>query len=381
LQLQGDHEISTAMRQDKVGRNDPCPCGSGKKHKKCCLDNDQAPMAGAGRSAAQVSESMVASAPGLPLTPYSVMKMTEEATRSEDAKLRRLVARHMRDQWTRAKVAQMTTENIEAQLCAYGVNHSRERFLALARTRLSAWTIASAWLDEDDVGCAGTKEEDFLGIAACELWQRWIPERPSTEMLDDWMQDGYELSQARDHARACDTWSKVWQVLVPRFERSMTTMHSVEPVFSGMQSVFNWSQDFETELQNAAVDDPRYAEIGRDYCRQWLAQFTDEDGDMKVSFLRALSDFLFRLGEAGEGQRILEDIVRRWPTNAWGYIALADAYSHIFKGASPLPVDMQRAEQILERGLAAVPKGDRDREVIEDRLRELHTRAREDESP
>ena len=21
----------------KVGRNDPCPCGSGKKHKHCCL--------------------------------------------------------------------------------------------------------------------------------------------------------------------------------------------------------------------------------------------------------------------------------------------------------------------------------------------------------
>ena len=24
-------------RDDRVGRNDPCPCGSGKKHKKCCL--------------------------------------------------------------------------------------------------------------------------------------------------------------------------------------------------------------------------------------------------------------------------------------------------------------------------------------------------------
>jgi uncharacterized protein YecA (UPF0149 family) len=22
----------------KVGRNDPCPCGSGKKYKKCCLE-------------------------------------------------------------------------------------------------------------------------------------------------------------------------------------------------------------------------------------------------------------------------------------------------------------------------------------------------------
>jgi uncharacterized protein YecA (UPF0149 family) len=23
-------------RADKVGRNDPCPCGSGKKFKQCC---------------------------------------------------------------------------------------------------------------------------------------------------------------------------------------------------------------------------------------------------------------------------------------------------------------------------------------------------------
>lgn len=24
---------------DRVGRNDPCPCGSGKKFKKCCMGN------------------------------------------------------------------------------------------------------------------------------------------------------------------------------------------------------------------------------------------------------------------------------------------------------------------------------------------------------
>ena len=26
----------------KIGRNDPCPCDSGKKYKKCCLANDEA---------------------------------------------------------------------------------------------------------------------------------------------------------------------------------------------------------------------------------------------------------------------------------------------------------------------------------------------------
>ncbi len=27
----------------KVGRNDPCPCGSGKKYKNCCMGKEQAP--------------------------------------------------------------------------------------------------------------------------------------------------------------------------------------------------------------------------------------------------------------------------------------------------------------------------------------------------
>src|SRR3989338_6846846 len=28
----------------KVGRNQPCPCGSGKKYKKCCLGNENSPL-------------------------------------------------------------------------------------------------------------------------------------------------------------------------------------------------------------------------------------------------------------------------------------------------------------------------------------------------
>jgi hypothetical protein len=29
-----------SQRQGKIGRNDPCPCGSGKKYKKCCMGMD-----------------------------------------------------------------------------------------------------------------------------------------------------------------------------------------------------------------------------------------------------------------------------------------------------------------------------------------------------
>ena len=29
-------ESTTIRKPKKIGRNDPCPCGSGKKYKKCC---------------------------------------------------------------------------------------------------------------------------------------------------------------------------------------------------------------------------------------------------------------------------------------------------------------------------------------------------------
>ncbi|TYR97065.1 hypothetical protein FZC84_19735 [Rossellomorea vietnamensis] len=39
--IEKEKRIQTAaspiVKEDKVGRNDPCPCGSGKKYKKCCL--------------------------------------------------------------------------------------------------------------------------------------------------------------------------------------------------------------------------------------------------------------------------------------------------------------------------------------------------------
>lgn len=33
-------EEAPPARGKKIGRNDPCPCGSGKKHKRCCLNSD-----------------------------------------------------------------------------------------------------------------------------------------------------------------------------------------------------------------------------------------------------------------------------------------------------------------------------------------------------
>ena len=34
-----EKEKATPKRVNKIGRNEPCPCGSGKKYKNCCGKN------------------------------------------------------------------------------------------------------------------------------------------------------------------------------------------------------------------------------------------------------------------------------------------------------------------------------------------------------
>jgi hypothetical protein len=51
----------------KPGRNDPCPCGSGKKYKKCCLAKDeQAALAAYTAATAAAAASAAAAAEEAP---------------------------------------------------------------------------------------------------------------------------------------------------------------------------------------------------------------------------------------------------------------------------------------------------------------------------
>ncbi|MDD2374258.1 MAG: SEC-C metal-binding domain-containing protein [Eubacteriales bacterium] len=37
-----EYRESQIVRVEKIGRNDPCPCGSGKKYKQCCMKKQEA---------------------------------------------------------------------------------------------------------------------------------------------------------------------------------------------------------------------------------------------------------------------------------------------------------------------------------------------------
>ena len=53
----------------KTGRNNPCPCGSGKKYKQCCLARDEAAERAAERSAPKTR---------LPLGPFGFFEPVDD---------------------------------------------------------------------------------------------------------------------------------------------------------------------------------------------------------------------------------------------------------------------------------------------------------------
>jgi hypothetical protein len=266
-----------------------------------------------------------------------------------------------------SRVAALTTEAILARLETQGVTTDPEQFRSAAANRNSAWTIGEEWvrglkrLVDRDV-------RDFLGLAACELWKRWIAERPSVEMLDDRMQEGYEAVAEGDR-KQCDIWLPVWSTLRGWITPDMRTVKKAEAVFSGSQYLFNWLQDLSMALHNAALDDRVYADHGIEFNRAVLDQFVEESADFLRSFACELVFLYFAKGRREEGVRLAREIIEADPTRTAAYVELADGLVLCPPGSGFVP-DYEGAIAALEEA-AAAPVTDGDDYDLDLRLEEL----------
>ena len=340
----------------KIGRNEPCPCGSGKKYKRCCLKTR-----GQSDSRSSVVESPTTpwpNVPGLPadvkISAYAMAKMLQESDILANMKKKDPARAALF--WTPDRVAALDTEQLLDKLGTLGIFTSPAIFVerAAACPTAEAWSLSTTW--RDDLEAAGTLsrfDDDLLGLAACELWKRWCPERPSREMLDDWMQEGYDLSRAGEGEAACERWWSVWQPLRDRMKPEMRTCEEAEPLLRGIQAIFNWVQDFTMELHNAAIDQRRFAAIGEQLCREVLAQFTDEDDLFELNLRSDLGEFLYLDERPDEGEAVLLKMIEDHPDEPAGYTQLASILGYGPRGRrGGGALDLPRAITLLEQAIA-----------------------------
>jgi hypothetical protein len=308
----------------KVGRNDPCPCGSGKKYKKCCID-----------------------------------KINPEVSFNN-------FRNFLFDFWSYKEVKEMSNEEIIEKLQSIGIMFNKEIFLKDIERYYSAEQISENWFNIFNVTAKG-RDEDFPFFAAWVLWERLAPENVlSMEQMADLIEEGYQYLNDNKSILACDKWLKVWEGIKYRIRKDFNTLEYLDKAYCGSFDIRYFCQELESELYNAGIDDPKYFEIRIKYCKEFLHYFQNEDEELIHQIRRAIIESLVRLNKLEEAKNECEKLILDFPKNPWSYIAYGDVYclhkSEIY--------DAVKARELYQKGLS-VATGKEEKEIIKERLKNL----------
>jgi len=257
----------------------------------------------------------------------------------------------------------MDENTIIARLNQIGLEISKDYIHRIASENRSAQEACKKIYPQLKGGLSAN-DEDFVWLGINVLWQRWFPQIPSFEMLDDSMQAGYVFSMSGDEKDAADKWYETWHMQRKLAQRwNLSTVEQFDDEFNGTQYVFNWIQDCMDAFGNTALTDESYFLKEIELRREALDSGMLTDGHTAKSFKGELAQALIRSGQVAEGDAAFEDLIRNDPKWPWYYVWWADAYSFYRKSKRN---DYPKALEILKRGLSANVSADED--VLQERL-------------
>ncbi len=313
----------------KTGRNTPCPCGSGKKYKKCCLNKGQQQKRKTQdavipkQKKTPLSRKFARHSLELPTTrPYVVAKMIDPKKNDPFwEQLSELTPLLNKFQHLPSKIRQLSTEMIIKQLEERHVHFDPTLFVEKCQEYDSAWDVSEAiWLKQ--TRSKSKDSADFCGLAACILWERFYEENKlnklSFEMIDDLIEKGYE----KNDTQSCDIWFSAWNGLKSQFDLSQLSFDQLENKFNGSQALLNWCQDFELKLLNVAIDNKDYAKKGISFFDEFFTFFSNGDEDLIPAFQRSQAEIYCHAGEYEKGEQIMSELLDRYPEDAGNYVGM-----------------------------------------------------------
>ena len=262
----------------------------------------------------------------------------------------------------------LTDGELLAKLRSFGIDLDRPSLERLCDQTLSAEEIAKPLLGQ----CTfrSTREElesDWIWICLAALWQRWFPDKPSFERLDDKMQAGYDLLASGGAAAACRLWLDAWTDVLRILDKTgFQSISAFDDRFRGSQSLFNWIQDLEGELWNAGLEDRQFLSARITVCEEGLRRFRADDDLMTENRRRALAESFYELGESDKAEALYREWLNTDPRWGWGWIGWSDCYRFTRTELR----DLNRSEQLLREGLSIAEV--RDRPDLAERLADLY---------
>jgi len=165
---------------------------------------------------------------------------------------------------------------------------------------------------------------------------------------------------------ACLEWKKAWGAIITAIDScGFKSVEEFDEVFPGLQCVFNWASDYETELLNAIADDVAFVEDRLSFCSGYFERVADKCENNALNMRAAIANSYYRLGRLEDGENGYLALTAEHPTWAWGWIKWSDEYSYEAEEK-----DYGRAIDILNKALGI--DGIEEIYVIKERLKEAY---------
>jgi hypothetical protein len=254
---------------------------------------------------------------------------------------------------TPAKRAALETPDLLARLAALGVVTDQDTFLAAIGTETSAVKLANQlWIPLLDASTT-VHDRDFVRLAACELWQRFRPEIPSTEGLLDLFHLGFDHARKEEDARAVEIWLDFWAQLRRRLPPETRTVKAINDFFGERFVAFDdWLEVLLSATESAAESHPDLVQRTVTVVDEVRALLSEEGAEYQSMLVSDQAGLLFRTGRPGEGERVLRDLIAREPANVEAHLWLAMLLAPT---GSEDRGELARALKLLEE--AAVKRG------------------------
>jgi hypothetical protein len=232
---------------------------------------------------------------------------------------------------TLSQARKRTNKQLIKKLYSFNIPIDKDTLREHCKRFLSAEEMSN-WVTDTYKPQIKESEIDWVWFCLTILWERWFPDIPNFEMIDDRMQEGY-MKLEKDITGGCRIWLDTWK-MIKEINKSIKfkTIKDFDNKFRGTQSLFNWVQDVEMELQNAAVREPLFNQECISFCMEFLKLFPDESPNLVKNMKCAIADSYFSLGNKKKTDSLYREWLEKDPQWGWGWIGWSDCYWLCFKG-------------------------------------------------
>ena len=317
-----------------IRKKDPCPCSSGRQYKDCCLKKEKR------RNRDFHSDSLEAvrdiEIPG---------DIQIDSDDSGEISSKNSFESPVEELWNPTIVSAMTTEEIIKKLECMNVHFDKDQFLRQARGYVSACQLADDHYYTQN--WKGDTDEDFIWLAICELWKRFIPHQSSAELIDEAIYNGYEFFYSGEYVNTCSEWRKAWDMIKKIMPSDITDATIIPKSIPISYDLSEWVEFYCEVLAHEGFEDSSYLHERITFVREFMDTFPDTDSLVQYLLLTECESYAL-LKNIEQAELLFQSFIEKYPENPRAYAIWGTMY-WVYNDAGP---DYEKALEIYRRGLA-----------------------------